>query len=271
MHRIIRSGFGVMGAALALVCAGCGGSDSTPSAAGVWMGEDSTDGLLLIGLVDANGAADFLRADGAQFIGQSTQSGSNVTFSLQGVTQFGATFGSGGPTYGSGTFHAAIDSGEGGSSMAGTTSFTPNGGTAANEAWTMNFDVIYNSASELAVIAGNYGDVAPIVADGVDPLTGASISITSGGEISGQNPNNSCVINGTVSTVNTAHSIYQVSYTLANCVDTANGTFSTLNGVAFTGLAYRDPSYNPVLVDVGVTGTDVAGHHYGIISQFTAN
>jgi hypothetical protein len=109
------------------------------------------------------------------------------------------------------------------------------------------------------------------VAEGVDPLVGASVSITTAGEISGQNPNNSCVINGTVSVINSAHSVYQVSYTLANCVDTASGSFSALNGVAFTGLAYRDPSYNPVLVTVGVTGTDSAGHHYGIVSQLSAN
>ena len=273
MHWSIRSSFGLIGIALAVVSTGCGGSNgnSNPDAAGIWKGEDSTNGMLLTGIVDANGAADFIRADGAQFVGQATPSGSNVSFALQGVTQFGSAFGTNGPTYGSGTFSASVDSGEGGSSLAGTLSFTPNGGTAANATWSMNFYVIYNGASALGLLAGTYGDVAPIVANGVDPLAGATISITSGGQISGQNPNNSCVINGTVSIVNAAHDVYQVSYTLSSCVDTGNASYSDLNGVTFSGLAYQDPTYNPILVNIGVTGLDSAGHHYGIVSQLTAN
>jgi hypothetical protein len=274
MHWSVRSSVGLIGAVLGLASAGCGGGSSSSSGgspSGVWMGEDSTNGLNIVGLVDATGAGDFIRADGAQFIGQAAQSGSNTSFALQGVTEFGSAFGSGGPTYGSGTFTAAVDSGEGGSSMAGTLSFTPNGGSAASWQWTMDFDVIYSAASSLALISGNYTDPTTVVADGVDPLQGASISITTAGVISGQNPNNSCVINGSVSVVNAAADIYQVSYTLQSCVDTSTGTYSALNGVSFTGLTYRDPTYNPVLVMFGVTGEDVAGHRYGIVSQLSAS
>lgn len=272
MHWSTRSSPGLIAALLALASAGCGGSsDSSLSPTGVWMGEDSTNGLNIVGLVDANGAADFLRADGAQFVGQGMQTGNSVSFPLQGVTQFGSTFGSGGPTYGSGTFNAAISGGEGGSALAGTTTFTPNGGSAGSWQWNMNFDAIYNSASSLAIISGNYGDTATVVADGVDPLQGASVSITTGGQISGQNPVNSCVVNGSVTVVNALHSIYQVSYTLQNCVDTSTGSYSVLNGVAFSGLAYRDASFNPVVVMMGVTGQDAAAHQYGIVSQLSAN
>ena len=272
MRWSMRSSLGLIGTMLALASAGCGGSsDTSLSPTGVWMGEDSTSGLNIVGLVDANGAADFLRADGAQFVGQGMQSGNSVSFPVQGVTEFGAAFGSGGPTYGSGTFNAAISGGEGGSALAGTMTFTPTGGSAASWQWNMNFNVIYNSASSLALISGNYGDTATVVADGVDPLQGASVSMTTGGEMTGQNPINSCVLNGTVTVIDDLHSIYQVAYTLQNCVDTSTGTYSALNGVAFSGLAYRDATYNPVLVMMGVTGADGAGHHYGIVSQLSAN
>lgn len=273
MHWSVRSGFGLIGVALALASAGCGGgsSSSTALAAGIWLGEDSTEGLNIVGLVDANGAADFIRADGAQFIGQVTQTGSAATFALQGVTQFGSAFSSGGPTYGSGTFNATTDAGESGASMAGTLSFTPNGASAESSQWTMDFDVVYNGASSLSTISGTYGDTATVVADGVDPLQGAAISITTGGEISGQNPNNSCVLNGTVAVIDASHDVYQVSYSLASCVDTSTGNYSALNGVSFTGLAYQDPTYNPVLVLMGVTGEDVAGNHYGIVSQLSVD
>ncbi|HEY7930300.1 MAG TPA: hypothetical protein VID71_09820 [Steroidobacteraceae bacterium] len=272
MHWSMRSSLGLIGTVLALASAGCGGSsDTSLSPTGVWMGEDSTNGLNIVGLVDANGAADFLRADGAQFVGQGNQMGNSVSFPVQGVTQFGSAFGSSGPTYGSGTFNADISGGEGGSALAGTMTFTPNAGSAATWQWNMSFDLIYNSASSLATISGNYGDTATVVADGLDPLQGASVSISTGGVVSGQNPVNSCVLNGSVTVVNALHSIYQIAYTLQNCVDTATGSYSALNGVSFSGLAYRDPSYNPVLVMMGVTGEDGAGHHYGVVSQLSAN
>jgi len=275
MPWTIRSSLGLIVATLALASAGCGGggggSGTAVLAEGIWMGEDSTNGLSLVGLIDANGASDFIRADGAQFVGQAAQAGGNVTFTLQGVSQFGSAFGSGGPTYGSGTFDATVQGGEGGAAMAGTLQFTPNAGSAASAQWNLDFDVVYNVASSLTAISGNYADTIVPVADGVDPLQGASVSISTAGQMSGQNPNNSCVLNGTVSVVDTAHDVYQVAYTLSNCVDTASGAFSALNGVALTGLAYQDPTYNPVLVLMGVTGEDGAGHHYGIVSQLSVD
>lgn len=268
MHWMFRSSLGFAAAALALASTGCGGSSATPTAAGIWQGTDATNGLLITGFVDSSGAADFIRADGAQFYGQAQVSGNAASFTLQAVSEFGSTFGTGGPTYGSATLHAQLDTQQ---DMSGTLNFTPNGGTASTAAWSFDFNVIYGDISSLAIVSGNYTDSSAVVADGVDPLLGASVSISSGGQITGQNPNNSCVINGTVALINAQFDMYQVSYTLSSCVDNATASFSALNGVTFSGLASQDPTYNPAHLNMAVSGQDGAGNHYGIVSQLLAD
>jgi len=266
MHRCSHfSGFSAV-MALALCVSGCGGSSSSSSsstttnasAAGIWTGTDSASGLALSGIVNAAGLADFIRSDGVQYVGAVQVSGTALAVTLDGYTQFGAEF-SDGSTYGVGTLNATVSTG---GSISGTLTFTTSDNTATSSTWSLTFDSLYDTASSLSAISGNYSDSST-----GDPSSGATVSITSGGVMTAQNSADSCVLNGQVSANNTSYDVYEISYSYESCT----GADAVLNGVQFTGLAILNSNVSPVQIVIGGTGQSSAGTHYGIVSGLTAS
>lgn len=232
-------------------------SSGVASAAGIWTGTDSATGLAITGFIDASGQADFILSNGVQFTGAVQVAGTSVAMSLDGHTQFGAQF-SDGTTYGVGTFSGTLSSG---SSLAGTLTFTTTGNSMTSSDWSLTFSSLYDTSSALTSVGGTYTESSSAVTQGLDPLSGASVSISSTGMLSGQNSTNGCVLNGTISNSNPSYDVYQVSYTYASCT----GSYSVLNGVQFTGLADYNPNVSPSEIVIGATGQNGSGTYYGLV------
>ena len=260
---------------LALASAGCSGSSlgasdtsSTPtnaSAAGIWSGTDSASGLPLQAFINSAGQADFIRADGVQYVGTVQVSGSTLVVSVGGYANFGTAFSGGSTSYGIGTFDGTVSTS---TSISGTLSFTPTGGSVETSTWTLDFQSsLYNTASSLDAIAGSYTSGTAFVG-GVDPMSSASVTISSGGVIFGQGSSSGCVLSGSLTVGNSSYDIYEVSYTLSSCT----GTYVNLNGVQFTGLAVLNTNTTPTQVVIGVTGQAASdGTYYGLVTALTAS
>src|SRR5580692_7491898 len=90
---------GLVGATLILI--GCNsGSDSSTSATttttnasatGVWSGTDSVSNLAVTAFINSAGLADFIRADGLQFVGTVQISGSTLDVAVDGYSNLGGT------------------------------------------------------------------------------------------------------------------------------------------------------------------------------------
>jgi hypothetical protein len=262
MHITPSRALGVLAASGALILGGCnstlndatGSGTTTPaSATGVWTGNDSVSGLTVIALINAAGQATFIRGDGLQFTGSVQVSGSTLAAAIDGYTDFNDTFGDG-STYGIGTLNGSVTTAD---SITASLSFTSNGGTAISGSWSLTFQGLSNNVSSDSTISGNY----------TDAVTGAVLSITSLGVMSSQNPNNSCVLNGSLTTHDTAHDLYEVSYTFGSCTS----TYAVLNGVQFTGLATLNTNVSPAQITMAVIGTSSAGNQYGIVSTLNGS
>ena len=230
------------------------GSDTgttSASAMGVWSGSDSVSGLGLTALITSAGQAMFLRSDGVLFSGTAQVSGNTLVLAADGYSTFPATF-SDGSTYGVGTVNGAVTTGN---SISATMSFTTNGGTASTGNWSLSYSALSNDSSSTGTISGNY----------TDTTTGAVLSINSNGSMTSQNANNGCVLNGSVSTTDSALNIYQVSYSFGNCT----AAYAVLNGVQFTGLATLNPS-SPAQITMAVTGASTTSQ-YAIVSTLTGS
>lgn len=256
LNRIL--GIAALGGAL--VAGGCKSTlnDSTASgtpasATGVWTGSDSVSGLTVFALINAAGQATFIRGDGLQITGSVQVSGNTLAAAVDGYTDFSATFADG-STYGIGTLNGSVTTGD---SITATLSFTSNGGTAVSGSWSLTFESLSNNASAASTISGNYTDV----------VTGAVLSITSLGVMSSQNPANNCVLNGSVTTQDTAHDLYEVSYTFESCT----GTYAVVNGVPFTGLATLNTNVSPAQITMAVIGSPAVGNQYGIVSTLNGS
>jgi hypothetical protein len=236
---------------------------STTSATGIWTGTDSAAGLELTGFINADGQADFIRSDGAQFIGTAQASNTALDIALTGYTQYGYQF-SDGSTSGAGTFSGTFTSG---SAISGSLQFATADNTTITSSWSLTFDSLYNTASSLATISGTYTDRLAAVSNGLDPMSGSSVTISSAGVLYAQGSTDDCVVNGTVTVVNASYDLYQVSYTFANC----SGSSAVLNGIEFTGMAELNPNSSPAEVIIAVTGAGTAADYYGIVSELTAS
>jgi trimeric autotransporter adhesin len=258
--------------ALALAMAGCGGSDlssssstatTNASATGIWTGTDSATGLTLQAFINSAGLADFIRADGAQYIGTVQVSGNTLSLSVDGYTNVGTTFSSGSSSYGIGTVDGTVTTG---TSISATLTFTPNGGTQATSTWSLTYEALSTTASSLSTIAGTYTSGTAFVG-GEDPLSGATVTISSVGVISGQDSTSGCVVNGTVTVGDATTDIYEVAYTLSGCT----GTYVALNGLQFTGLAVFNTNATPNQFVIGVTAQAASGGpYYGLVTALTA-
>lgn len=230
------------------------------SAAGIWAGTDSANGLQLTGLINVNGQADFIRSDGVQFIGTTSVTGTTLNVPLNGYPQFALQF-SDGSTSGTGTFTGTVNSG---STISGALQFTTASNTAINSNWSLTFNSLYNTASSLATISGTYTGGPAVVSSGSDPLSGSSVTISASGVLYAQGSTNGCVANGTLTVTNASYNLYEVSYSLANC----SGLYAVLNGVQFTGMAELN-SISPKRLLIAVTGQGTAA--YAIVSQLAAS
>ncbi|HYM43178.1 MAG TPA: hypothetical protein VET46_10485 [Steroidobacteraceae bacterium] len=209
---------------------------SQPSATGIWGGTDSVTGLTVTGYIDSAGEAVFIRGDGVQFAGPAQLSGNTLVAAVVGYANFPSTF-SDGSSYGLGTLNGTVASG---STLMLRLSFTTQNGTTESGSWSLTFNTLTDSGSSLGTIAASYTDTA----------SGSTISIAGNGTITGRNPQNSCVVNGTITIVNSTYDIYQVTLSYSNCT----GTYAALNGVELTGLAVYDPNTSPPLLTIEVAG-----------------
>ena len=243
------------GGLAALALAGCNGSTyggmnnpmpSNASATGIWGGTESVTGLNVVGYIDSAGEAVFIRSDGVQFAGATQVSGDTLVAAVVAYSNFGSTFNDG-STYGLGTLNGTVASG---STLTLNLSFTTNGGTAESGSWSLTFSTLTDSGSSLSTISANYTDTA----------SGSVISISGNGVMTGQNPANSCVVNGTITVINSRYDIYQVSLTYENCT----GSYAVLNGLQLTGLAVFNPNTSPTQLTISVAGAS-SGSKFGLV------
>jgi len=268
MHFLQRHSGRVTAALAVVLLSGCKGVDgiggssgsggsTNQSATGVWSGNDSVSGLALTAFINSSGQAAFIRSDGVLFSGTVQVSAGNLVSSVSGYVNFPATF-TDGSNYGIGTLNGSVTTG---SSLTATLSFTTNGSTAISGDWSLSFENISNNSSSPATVSGNYTDTS----------TSQVLSINSNGVMSQQNASGTtfsgCVLNGSISTGDSTHNVYEVSYTLANCA----GSTQVLNGVKFTGLASLNNAQSPAQLTIVVTGTSSSGAKYGIVSTLNAS
>jgi hypothetical protein len=215
MRTSLRLSAPAAAAALALVLWGCNGLDglgtpssgsSNQSATGVWSGSDSVSGLGVTAFINSSGQSTFIRSDGVLFTGGAQVSGGNLAATVDGYVSFPATF-TDGSNYGIGTLNGSVTTG---TTLTATLSFTTNGGTSVNGNWSLSFESVSNNSSSPATVSGNY----------TDTITGQVLSINSNGVMSQQNASGTfsgCVLNGMISTSDSTHNVYQVSYTFESC------------------------------------------------------
>jgi hypothetical protein len=235
--------------AAALAIAGCNDtgygsnnsmSSSNASATGIWGGSDSVTGLTVTGYIDSAGDAVFIRSDGVQFVGPTQLSGDTLVAAVVGYTDFPATFPDG-SSYGLGTLNGTVATG---STLTLSLTFTTNGGTMLPGSWSLSFNTLTNNSSSLGTIAATYTDTA----------SGSVITVSANGVVTGQEQN-SCVVNGNLTIINSTYDIYQVTITYESCT----GSYAVLNGVELTGLAVYNPNTSPPRLTIQLTGASATG------------
>jgi hypothetical protein len=226
-------------------------------AAGIWLGTDATSGQTVEGFIAESGEAHFFRADGVQYVGTATVSGSALSMTLQGFVQFGTQFPDGSTT-GAGTFSGTLASG---ATLAGVFQFTTTGGTSGASTWSLSFDSSYDMAGSLGAVSGNYSELTGVLSTGLDPLLGTSLTIAPGGQVFAQGSPTGCVLNGMITNATPGRNLYQVSYTLQSCT----GTYAPLNGVSFTGFATLNTSAAFSELLVVAAGSSPSGEGFGIL------
>jgi hypothetical protein len=256
-HSLIRLAAALALIAATLLTAACNSSSSdnnnttTQSATGIWSGTDSVSGLTVTAFINSGGQGTFIRSDGIQFTGAVQVSASTLAASVDGYPDFAQDFADG-STYGIGTLSGTVTTA---STLTATLAFTTNGNTSITGSWSLTYESLSDTASSPSAFAGTYSDAA----------SGATFTITAGGAISITNSPNGCSLTGSVTTSDTTHNIYEVSYSYSGCT----GTYQPLNGVQFTGLGSINSSLNPAQAVIAATGT-LNSAYYGIVTTLTA-
>src|SRR6185437_15206022 len=246
---------------LLTACGGGGGSSntstggntggSTPTNAspcGIWRGTDTISGLQVIGLVDEAGEFHFMRSDEAQYVGTASVSGTSVTSSFDGYAPLGTSF-TDGSTHGTGSVSGTVTAR---TSLSLNSQFKTDSGSSSSGTLDLTFDTLYNRASALATIAGNF----------TNPQTNVVVTVNSDGSVFSQDPTTGCVLNGTVSIINASYNAYRITFAYASCT----GAGAVLNGVQFTGLGTLDNTVTPERAILCVTGTS-SGTTYALVFQ----
>ena len=187
------------------IWAGCGGDGghhgsgdtANVSPGGIGKGTDSQTGLTIQGPVAEDGRFHFIRADGTQYVGTVTTTGTCGSGSIDGFARVGTTF-AGGSSHGTGTISGTIQQRR---SFVATTQFTTDSGTAFSDSLSLTFKTVYSQPSSLATISGNY----------VDATTGAVVPVDGNGVIFAQDAPTSAVRNGTVTLIDASDNAYGVS------------------------------------------------------------
>ena len=229
-------------------CGGGGGGGPTivptdASPGGIWSGTDSTSGLAVTGLVTEAGEFHVIRSDNVQYFGTMSVSRNNVSGNFTGVTPVGSVF-PGGSTTGTGTISGTVQERV---SASLATSFRPAGGATSTSNLLLTFSSLYNRASSLATIAGNY----------LDPTTNAIINVNSNGVVFSQDAVTGCVITGTISIINAMFNAYRVQYSFASC----RAPNTILNGTTANGLGTLDNTVTPERAIIGVVNA-TPGYSY---------
>lgn len=228
---------------------GGSGTVTAASPVGIWVGSDSVTGLSVTAYINSAGQATFFRSDGVQFDGSVQISGSTLAATVTGYTDFSSNFNDGSNT-GIGTLNGTVTSGD---SLSATLTFTTDGGTMITGTWQLNFEAQSNTAASTGAVSGNY----------TDNVTGTVLSINNSGVMTSQNANNGCVLNGSISSGDATHDIYEVAFSYGNCT----GTYAVLNGVQFTGLATLNSSASPQQLSWAVSGASTSAK-YGVLTTF---
>jgi hypothetical protein len=243
--------------AIALLIGACNSSSSdnnnttTQSATGIWSGTDSVSGLTVTAFINSGGQATFIRSDGIQFTGAVQVSSSTLAASVDGYPDFAQDF-SDGSTYGIGTLSGTVTTG---GTLTATLAFTTNGNTSITGNWSLTYESLSDTASSPSAFAGTFTDSA----------SQATFTITTGGAISISNSPNGCSLTGSVTTSDTTHNVYEVSYSYTGCT----GTYQPLNGVQFTGLGTINSTLSPAQAVIAATGT-LNMAYFGIITTLTS-
>jgi hypothetical protein len=246
--EVRRTNVLIAAGALSLL-AGCGGStlgnnnpggnngNATPG--GVWRGNESVSGLSVVGLVDETGNFNFVRADGVQYVGAATVSGTSIHANVEGIVPRGFVF-QDGSGHGTGSISGTIQAR---SSLSASTTFKTDIGNTSTGTLNLTFDAIYNRAASLTTLSGNF------TVAGTSPTV--VVTVGSNGQLFSQDAVSGCVLNGNASVINASYNLYKVQFDYANCV----GNASALNGVGFTGMATIDTTQSPEQIIMAGTGT----------------
>jgi hypothetical protein len=231
---------------------GGGGGTTTATAGGIWLGTESVSGLQVTGLVDESGNFHFLRGDNVQYVGTAVVSGTSLTANIQGIVPVGFTFADG-SHHGTGSITGTLQARK---SIAATTQFQTDLGASSTGTLNLTFDALYNRASSLTTLSGNFKNSA----------SNAVLSVGTNGTLFSQDATSGCVLNGSASVINASYNLYNVQFDYASCA----GQASALNGVQFTGLATLDNTVSPERIIAGVTGTS-NNVTYSVVLQLNRN
>ena len=223
-------------------------TNATPG--GIWRGVDSVSNLQVIGLVDEAGEFHFIRTDNVQYVGTATVSTDTISASFEGFTQLGSVFADN-SDHGTGTVAGTVQAR---STLSLSTQFKTDSGAVSNGTLDLTFDTLYNRASSLATISGNFSN------------NGVEVTLSSNGTIFWQDPRTSCVVNGTVSIINATYNAYRVQFTYASCT----GQDAALNGLEFNGMATLDNTQSPEHAIVGATAKS-ANADYAVVLNMPRN
>jgi hypothetical protein len=215
---------------------GGGGSTSNATPGGIWRGTDSVSGLQVTGLVDESGNFHFLRGDGVQYVGTTVVTGTSLTANFDGIVPVGFTFADG-SHHGTGTISATIQARK---TISATTTFKTDSGNSSTGTLDLTFDGLYDRASSLTTLSGNFTNAA----------NNAVLTVGTDGTLFSQDAASGCVLNGSASLINATYNLYKVQFDYASCA----GQNSVLNGVQLTGVATLDNTVVPERIVAGVTG-----------------
>jgi len=217
----------------------CGGGSTPPahpiqgvSPGGIWRGTDSASGLAITGLVDETGAADFIRADDAQFVGQVSTLANSIALTADAYAEIDKAFPDG-STRGSWSMTGTIQERQ---AITAATSFVTAGGNSAQGTLNLTFDGLYHRPSSLAAVAGEFA-----------PVNGLPYLIYPGGSISQSAL--ICETSGQISILNAAYNLYHIQ--LTNSCDNGSGGHNVAN---VSGLATLDNTVSPERLVLGLTG-----------------
>ncbi len=234
-------------------------SSSSAVATGIWSGTDSTSNESVVGLINSAGQADFIRADGTQFIGTVQIAGSALAATLSGYAYFGSTLADGSTT-GIGTLNATVSTAN---SIVGTLTFTSSIGTSYPGSWSLSYLPFSTTGSSLASISGAYTDTSNVE----NSNSGGTVTITANGSISSQGATSGCIMDGSIGVGDSTTDIYEISYTYSGCT----GQWASLNDVPFTGLMILNTTLLPEQILVGVSGQATSGAKYGLVNSLSLN